>query len=157
MVPASSFWELLLRQLKIPFLSRRASHWYEWNSARAEGWRMDKETESLWQGARGRLNSQIAEASRGISCTIRTGCRVNSACAEAYVLLWFCPLQLSPADSVWTYYCSGTEIVLLSSLYYTGTLNWHCILRVSDLGSCYFDYHAFIKVFCFHCRWLCIK
>lgn len=41
---------------------------------------MDKETESLWQGARGRLNSQIAEASRGISYTVRTGCRVNSAC-----------------------------------------------------------------------------
>lgn len=51
---------------------------------RAEEW---TKTESLWQGARGRLNSQIAEASRGISCTIRTGCRVNSACAEAYVLL----------------------------------------------------------------------
>lgn len=94
MVPASSSWELLLRQLKIPFLSRRASHWYEWKSACAEGWRMDKEIESLWQGARGCLNSQIAEASCGISCTVRTGCRVNSACAEAYVWLWFCPLQL---------------------------------------------------------------
>lgn len=79
---------------------------------------MDQERESLWQGARGRLSSEIAKESRGIPCAVRNGyreltrpvhrpmcCSESAHCSSARRMecehaaaqrlkLYFCPIVL---------------------------------------------------------------